>query len=93
MEARTEESLLEQKLIAFLSRFAYLKHPTATIAARSELVSKVQANLTRLGFDAGPTDGLTGTKTREAVKAFQTTLGITPTGLISEELLLLLESR
>lgn len=91
--SRRFDAELEQKLIAFLSRFAHLKHPTATIAARSELVSKVQDNLTRLGFDAGPTDGLTGTRTREAVKAFQTTLGITPTGFISEELLLLLESR
>ena len=91
--SRRFDTELEQKLIAFLSRFAHLKHPTATIAARSELVTKVQSNLTRLGFDPGPTDGLTGVKTREAVRAFQVTLGITPTGVISEELLLLLESR
>ena len=91
--SRRFDDELEQKLIAFLSRFAHLKYPTASIAARSELVLKTQANLTRLGFDAGPTDGLTGSKTRDAVRAFQGTLGITPTGIISEELLLLLESR
>lgn len=91
--SRRFDDELEQKLIAFLSRFAHLKHPTAIIAARSELVSKTQAALARLGFDAGPTDGLMGAKTREAVKAFQTTLGITPTGIVSEELLLLLEAR
>ena len=91
--SRRFDSELERKLIAFLSRFAHLKHPTATIAARSQMVSKVQENLARLGFDAGPTDGLMGSKTREAVKAFQTTLGLTPTGVVSEELLLLLEQR
>ena len=91
--SRRLDAALDQKLIAFLSRFAHLKHPTETIAARSELVLKIQSNLTRLGFDAGPTDGLMGIKTRDAVRAFQVTLGITPTGIISEELLLLLESR
>ena len=91
--SRRLDSELENKLIAFLSRFAHLEHPTETIEARSELVSKIQSNLTRLGFDAGPTDGLMGVKTRDAVWAFQVTLGITPTGKISEELLLLLEAR
>ena len=43
--SRRFDSELERKLIAFLSRFAHLKHPTATIAARSQMVSKVQENL------------------------------------------------
>ena len=90
--SRRFDSELEQKLIAFISRYAHVKQPPPTIAARSELIRKVQESLTRLGFDPGPADGLIGSMTREAIQAFQTTLGITPTGLVSEELLLLLEA-
>jgi hypothetical protein len=82
---------LEQKLVAFVSRFGHLKNPPQAIKARSELIHKVQSNLGRLGYDAGPVDGFLGDKTRDAIKAFQTSLGITPTGRVSEELLLLLE--
>ena len=82
---------LEQKLVAFVSRFGHLKNPPQAIKARSELIHKVQSNLGRLGYDAGPVDGFLGDKTRDAIKAFQTSLGITPTGRVSEEPLLLLE--
>lgn len=84
---------LEQKLIAFVSRFAHVKHPSATMKARRELVRDVQSNLSRLGYDAGPTDGMMGRQTRIAIEAFQATLGITRTGAVSEELLLLLKSK
>ncbi len=84
---------LEQKLVAFVSRFAHLKNPSQTIKAQSELIRNVQSNLTRLGYDTGPVDGFMGIKTRDAIRAFQTSLGITPTGRVSEELLLLLESK
>ena len=84
---------LENKLVAFLSRFAELKSPSAAIKARRTLVRKVQENLIRLGFELGDVDGLLGQRTREAVRAFQTSLGINPTGNVSEELLLLLEAR
>lgn len=82
---------LEQKLLAFVSRFGLLKNPPRAIKARSELIRKVQSNLSRLGYDPGPEDGFLGNQTRDAIKAFQTSLGITPTGRVSEELLLLLE--
>jgi len=81
---------LEQKLVAFVSRFGLLKDPPRAIKARSELIRKVQSNLSRLGYDPGPEDGFLGNRTRDAIKAFQTSLGITPTGRVSEELLLLL---
>ena len=91
--SRRFDSELEEKLIAFISRFAHVKSPSPTVAARTELVTKIQDNLNRLGYDAGPSDGLMGRRTRDAVRAFQTTLGITPTGRVSEELVLLLESK
>lgn len=84
---------LEDKLIAFVSRFAHVKAPSAEVLIRSQLVREIQKNLNRLGFDAGKEDGLLGEKTQVAIRAFQSTLGIRPTGLISEELLLLLKAR
>ena len=91
--SRRFDKELEEKLIAFISRFAHIKNPSPRIKARSELVRNIQSNLDRLGYDAGPIDGLMGRQTKEAIDAFQTTLGITPTGLVSEELLLLLKAR
>ena len=84
---------LESKLVAFISRFAYVKSPTVAIKAKQILVRNIQDYLNRLGFNAGKEDGLLGRHTRDAIRSFQTTLGITPTGRISEELLLLLKAR
>lgn len=91
--SRRFDKELENKLIAFVSRFAHVKAPSIDIRERNQLVREIQTNLNRLGFDSGKEDGLRGEKTREAIKAFQSTLGITPTGLVSEELLLLLKAR
>ena len=91
--ARRFDDELEQKLVAFVSRFAHIKNPSATIQAFSELIRNIQTELTRLGYDSGPIDGLLGVKTLEAIQAFQATLNITPTGQVSEELLLLLKLR
>lgn len=91
--SRRFDTELEDKLVAFISRFTYVKSPSEGIRAQNELIESIQENLNRLGFDSGDVDGLIGEKTEEAIKAFQTTLGITPTGQISEELLLLLKSK
>ncbi len=91
--SRRFDKELEQRLIAFVSRFAPVKHPSLAMQAQSELVREVQSNLNRIGYDAGTVDGVLGRKTREAIQAFQVTLGITPTGRVSEELLLLLRSK
>jgi len=40
----------------------------------------LQADLNRLGFDAGPVDGRPGARTRNAVTAYQTSRGFAPTG-------------
>jgi hypothetical protein len=78
--SRRFDKELEEKLIAFISRFAHIKNPSPRIKARSEQVRNIQSNLDRLGYDTGPIDGLMGRKTKEAIQAFQTTLGIHPNG-------------
>lgn len=42
-----------------------------TIPKRSNLVLQTQQQLNRLGFNAGPADGLMGKKTKEAITLFQ----------------------
>jgi localization factor PodJL len=57
-----------------------------TEADRRALVKKIQTLLTDRGYDPGPTDGVEGPKTREAVRAFQRTAGISDTGQIGPDL-------
>jgi TPR repeat protein len=54
------------------------------------LVAKVQVLLQALDYDPGPIDGIQGKRTNAAVKNFQRDLKLLPTGVISEELLMLL---
>ena len=58
-----------------------------TDADRAGLVKKIQALLNEHGYDAGPADGVTGKKTRDAVKAFQHNLGVAETGQIDPSLM------
>ncbi|MBK1723025.1 peptidoglycan-binding domain-containing protein [Thiocystis violacea] len=53
----------------------------------NRLVSLLQQQLSGLGFDPGPIDGLIGPRTRDAVRAFQEARGIPQTGRISFDLL------
>jgi formate hydrogenlyase subunit 3/multisubunit Na+/H+ antiporter MnhD subunit len=53
----------------------------------NQLVLLVQCHLNDLGYDAGPTDGLIGPRTREAIRRFQHAEGRRTTGTISYELL------
>jgi len=46
--------------------------------------AEIQHRLNRLGYDAGAPDGAFGGQTREAIKAFQRSLGAEPTGKITE---------
>jgi peptidoglycan hydrolase-like protein with peptidoglycan-binding domain len=56
-------------------------------AAQSrERVRNVQASLNRLGFDAGPEDGLAGVRTRAAVEAFRSRHGFGSGGDIDDAL-------
>ena len=57
-----------------------------TEADQRALVAKIQGLLAEHGYDPGPADGVAGPKTKEAVRAFQRTLGVTETGLIDKTL-------
>ena len=62
------------------------------IAAPATLITQVAKRLRALGYDPGPLGKRTDALTSEAVMAFQTDIGLSPTGRISEELLLLLKA-
>jgi len=51
------------------------------------LVIEYQRELNRLGFDAGPVDGVLGRKTVAAVKAFERSRGLTPAGRLTPSIL------
>jgi peptidoglycan hydrolase-like protein with peptidoglycan-binding domain len=53
----------------------------------SELVLQIQKYLNLLGYDAGKEDGLTGSKTKEAIKAFQNNINEAEDGTPSYVLL------
>lgn len=54
---------------------------------KSQLVSDIQTMLDALGYDVGLIDGLYGTQTRVAIKAFEREAGLPETGLATEEIL------
>jgi len=54
-------------------------------------VKLVQATLSKLGFDAGPADGVMGRKTRDAITAFQKKIGIPQSGEIDPQLVQVLK--
>ena len=60
--------------------------------AKSPLVANAQSLLAQLGLYAGTVDGLTGPKTRAAVRDFQRGLGAPETGVVDERLIGQLES-
>ena len=57
-----------------------------------DVVRQAQSYLALLGYDIGSMDGLFGERTAAAVRQFQQDMGISSTGLISEELLALLRT-
>lgn len=50
---------------------AYLAGSTHQVVQYSSTVLELQRELNRLGFDAGPVDGLMGARTRSAIQAYQ----------------------
>ena len=57
------------------------------------LVARAQALLNQLGYDAGTADGLMGPKTKAAIQAFQSSVGLDRTGRASRTLVTQLEMR
>ena len=55
------------------------------------LVSRAQALLNKLGYDAGAPDGLMGARTREAIKSFERKNGLDETGKVTVPLVAKLE--
>ena len=56
-------------------------------------IEEVQIALTSLGYATGTKDGRMGQKTREAIKDFQESIGLKPTGYINEATLRQIEDR
>jgi peptidoglycan hydrolase-like protein with peptidoglycan-binding domain len=54
--------------------------PASETKAASPEVARIQAALKQLGYEGIEPDGITGTKTRDAVRAFQAKLKMTVTG-------------
>ncbi len=50
-------------------------------------VAEIQRELNRLGYDAGPVDGLMGTRSRNAIRQYQADTGITQNGYATSDLL------
>jgi S1-C subfamily serine protease len=60
--------------------------PASPPGAANGLVTVIQTLLTRLGYDPGPANGVTGLKTNMAISAFQKSIGERGDGLPSEAL-------
>ncbi len=56
---------------------------TSTTFAKREMIAEAQALLNKLGYSAGPSDGLIGAKTRDAIRHFQKANDLTPTGAVT----------
>jgi localization factor PodJL len=52
-----------------------------------DLITGVQIELERLGYDPGPADGVSGARTRDAIERFQRDAAIEATGAASPDLL------
>ena len=55
------------------------------VLARS-LVTDVQSDLTTLGYEPGPVDGIFGPRTSGAIREYQGDYGLPRDGLVSEDL-------
>ena len=60
--------------------------------SRSDM-KEIQRLLGQKGFDAGPADGIAGSKTRNAIKAYQRKAGLPPDGFADAGLLVHLQGK
>jgi hypothetical protein len=81
------------KLIALLFSLALLLVSfTVPVAEPSQRIAELQVGLTELGYDHGPVDGVLGTKTRDAIMAFQKDQRLAVDGEYSDILSMLVET-
>ncbi|MFU1477837.1 peptidoglycan-binding domain-containing protein [Roseovarius sp. C7] len=66
--------------------------PDPAKAARRAEVLEMQAHLNRLGYDAGPVDGIPGARTRAALSAFERDHGLAPDGKLDAAALAVLRT-
>jgi S1-C subfamily serine protease len=59
----------------------------ANAMLRASRASEVQAALGTLGYDPGPADGILGSRTRAAIRAYQASVGLPIDGEVSDALL------
>ncbi len=59
----------------------------------SNMVAATQANLARLGYDAGPVDGQYGPQTAAAIREFQSDQGLPADGKLSGQVALQIENQ
>ena len=57
----------------------------SALAASSDDIKKVQQSLTDKGYDAGPVDGVLGSRTRAALRQYQASEKLTVTGRLDAE--------
>ncbi|MET3792139.1 peptidoglycan-binding protein [Aquamicrobium terrae] len=66
---------------------AWLDEPVTTASVdMKKAVQNIQAILNKNGYSAGAVDGVMGGKTKDAIIAFQTDNGLSPTGEVDEKL-------
>ena len=61
--------------------------PDINTLSYRERVAEIQHELDRLGYDAGPTDGLMGDRTRSAIHAYRADMGMARDGRATSDLL------
>ena len=93
IEADLPVDLTEVRLeVGRLVRTLYVGHLDPMREGCDGGVPGVQARLANLGWNPGPVDGVSGRRTRRAIRAFQHAKGLEVTGLIDDALLVALES-
>ncbi len=61
--------------------------------ASRQMIAETQALLNRLGYSAGPSDGLSGGRTRDAIRYFQKANDMVETGAVTPKLLAVLRKK
>ena len=91
---REEAKSLRKQLAGKLALLKRLGMPVSADAAPNlvpkEVLRQLQVALHEHGFEPGPTDGLMGPRTRDAIRAFQRSVGLAETGEPSRDLLQLI---
>jgi N-acetylmuramoyl-L-alanine amidase len=93
VEAKIPIELSELRLeLGRLVRVLHVGHLDPLRETDDDGVPGVQARLANLGWNPGPVDGVVGPRTRRAIRAFQRSCGLRPTGSIDDALLAKLEA-